>query len=112
MGAATDSPQRGDHDGDITVAHIVLPLPQHPINDANDGCHLRHDLQCRVWLLLGSDSVAVPSGNPAAEDPLQGRELVDGYELGLQLAGWRNDPYPAGVDSVEVVSPACILLRR
>src|SRR6187551_1966704 len=74
------------------------------------GCFC-HDLQCGVRLLMGTDTVAVPTGDPAPQHPVQRSESLHGYELGVQLARRRDDADSSGVDSMAVVSGTRLLLR-
>lgn len=96
-------------DDDFPVADIIFHLSGHQ-DDSNSGRSICHDLQCRIWILLGSHPLVVPPRDSSAQHSVQGCVLVDGDQLGMQLAGWRDDAHPARMDRVAPVPGSCVFL--
>ncbi len=109
MGPAICSPQWCDCHGLVTIRHLLFPLPRYSLYA--DACRrLCDDLQRGFWIQLGSYPMVIPSRDLAPQHPIQGCKLIYCHKLGLQLACWGDDTSSTGVDHVETLSHACILL--
>lgn len=110
MGTAHDTSDRSLCHGHLTIGHILLYLHRHIVH-THLGGSLRYDLQCRLWLLVGPNPMAVPARDPTSEHSSEGCKFEYCNELGVQLAGRRNDAHTARVDTMAPVPSTRILLR-
>lgn len=66
MGQKDDPPVRSDCHDHIPVRNLILHLYRHSRHAGPDGA-LCHDIQRSFWRFVGPYTMAVPSGNLAAE---------------------------------------------
>ena len=102
LGPALHSSQRCCCHGTIIITYILFSLPGHS-DDANSRRHLRHDIQCRIWIQLGTDSLALPARDLTPQHQIQGYQFVHCNQLGFQLARRRTYSSIAGIHQMAPV---------
>ena len=93
------------------VTHVIRHLHRRQRYSEPDGV-TGDDLQRCVWRFLGAYTMALSSRDSTAQHPSEGCQSQHSYELGLQLASWRDDADLTRVDQVAFILASRILLCR